>query len=413
MGPYKFYESDEDVLRQIVFLCMYIINALIAYFFGIILYRLLLNVYDSAVDKDKVFFDDRFRVQFFTVTLLASVYFGALYLTDMGYYIYKWNNLNVFTYLKVVFITMPFMGWVLLIAVYYCKSDTLRRNTKTLCLRQTSFLVTISKKSHRSKIIRVVLVGLLTHEIVLIILSIFPTLLLLFAQPSNTFALLVIHVALFYTETMAGILVIERLKKHIKWIQKQLDKCKCCTCKRKNIQRPQDSTEEEREPIAGELQTTYTNIELTAQNTRVNEGGEIEDNSIINGVMLLIGVVPMLIGLGIVYISVMWFYQFLFLRNLNNNLAFDIIIKYVPSVGIAAFGYLIQKGTFSKTKKEDENEKLWLKLGELLNISDDDLNELDKAKKEKIMKLRNLCGQPLANNNQGEQDQQHNQGDLS
>ena len=121
----------------------------------------------------------------------------------------------------------------------------------------------------------------------------------------------------------------------------------------------------------------------------------------------------MIIGLGIVYISVMWFYQFLFLRNLNNNLAFDIIIKYVPSVGIAAFGYLIQKGTFSKTKKEDKNEKLWLKLGELLNISDDDLNELDKAKKEKIMKLRNLCGQPLANNNQGEQDQQHNQGDLS
>ena len=390
---------------------MYIINALIAYFFGIFLYRLLLNVYDSEVEKDKVFFDDRFRVQFFTVTLLASVYLGTIYLTDMGYYIYKWNNLNVFTYLKVVFITMPFVGWVLLITVYYCKSETLRSNTKELCLRQSSFLDTISR--HRSNIIRVVLVGLLTHEIVLIILSIFPTLLLLFAQPSNTFALLVIHVALFYTETMAGILVIERLKKHIKWIQKQLDKCKCCTCKRKNIQRPQDSTEEEREPIAGELQTTYTNIELTAQNTRVNEGGEIEDNSIINGVMLLIGVVPMLIGLGIVYISVMWFYQFLFLRNLNNNLAFDIIIKYVPSVGIAAFGYLIQKGTFSKTKKEDKNEKLWLKLGELLNISDDHLNTLDEAKKEKIMKLRNLCGQPLANNNQGEQDQQHNQGDLS
>ena len=86
-----------------------------------------------------------------------------------------------------------------------------------------------------------------------------------------------------------------------------------------------------------------------AQNTRENEGGEIEDNSIINGVMFLIGEAPMFIGLGFVYISVMWFYQFLFLRNLNNNLAFDIIIKYVPSVGIAAFGYLIQKGTFSKT----------------------------------------------------------------
>ena len=102
MEPYKFNASNEDALRQILFLCMYIINALIAYFFGIFLYRLLLNVYDSEVEKDKVFFDDRFRVQFFTVTLLASVYIGVIYLTDMGYYFYKWNNLNVFTYLKVV-----------------------------------------------------------------------------------------------------------------------------------------------------------------------------------------------------------------------------------------------------------------------------------------------------------------------
>ena len=425
---------------------MYIINALIAYFFGIFLYRLLLNVYDSEVDKDKVFFDDRFRVQFFTVTLLASVYFCALYLTDMGYYFYKWNNLNVFTYLKVVFMTMPFMGWVLLIIVYYCKSDTLRSETKELCLRQSSFLDTISH--YRSNIIRVVLVGLLTHKIVLIILSIFPTLLHLFAQPSNTFALLVIHVALFYTETMTGMLVIEQLKKYIVRIQKLLHTCKCCTCtckcctctckrctctckhkntqrsqdstkllhtckcctntcKLKNTQRSQDSTGEEREPIAHEPHTEYRAItsERTVRNTKGNE----EDNNIIKEVMLLIGVVPMFVGLGIVYVSVMWFYQVLFLRNLNNNLAFDIIIKYVPSAGIAAFGYLIQKGTFSKTKKEDKNEKLWLKLGELLNISDDDLNELDKAKKEKIVQLRNLCRQPLANNDQPNQDGQPNQ----
>ena len=104
---------------------MYIVNAAIAYVFSIFLYRLLLKVYDSEVEREKNFFDDPFRVQFFTVTLLASVYFCALYLTDMGYYFYNWNNLNVFIVMKMVFITMPFIGWVLLIAVYYCKSHTL------------------------------------------------------------------------------------------------------------------------------------------------------------------------------------------------------------------------------------------------------------------------------------------------
>ena len=92
-----------------------------------------------------------------------------------------------------------------------------------------------------------------------------------------------------------------------------------------------------------------------AHNTQARET-EIKYNSTIKGVVLVIGVVAMLIGLGFVYVSVMWFYQFLFLRNLSNNLAFDIIIKYVPSVGIAAFGYLIQKGTFSKTKRKTKTK---------------------------------------------------------
>ena len=377
--PYNYYESNKDpneALGQTLFLYMYIVNAAIAYFFGIFLYQLLLKVYDSEVEREKKFFDDPFRVQFFTVTFLASVYFGALYLTDMGYYLCKWNNPNVFIVLKMVFITMPFMGWVLLIIFYYCTSDTLRSNTKALCLQPSSFLDIIC--SHWSNITRVCLVGLLTHEIVLIILSVFPTLLLLFAQPTNTFALLVIHVALFYTETIAGILVIKQLNKNM-WIQKLLRNC--CTCKCKHTLKP------EYEPIT---------------DAKANENGK-KCNHIINGVVLAMGLVLMLFGLGFVYVSVMWFYQFLFLRNLSNNLAFDIIIKYIPSIGIAAFGYLIQKGIF---KKRDKNEELWLKLGELLNISDDDLKTLDKPKKEKIEKLMNLCGQQRANNGQPDQPNQ-------
>lgn len=120
------------------------------------------------------------------------------------------------------------------------------------------------------------------------------------------------------------------------------------------------------------------------QITQANEEEEIEYNSKINIAVLLVGVFLITCGLLLVYVSIIWFYQFLFLRNLtNNNFAFDIMINYVPSVGIAALGYLMQKGTFSKIKKEDKNEKLWLKLGELLNISDDHLNTLDEAKRKK------------------------------
>ena len=145
-------------------------------FFWYFLFQLPLQVYDRKVKREKDFFGDPFQAQFFTVTLLASVYIGALYLTDMSYYIYNWNNLNVFIVLKMVFITMPFMGWVLLVAVYYYKPDTLRSNIKPDTLRSNIKPDTLS-----SNIIRIVLVGILTHEIVLILLSIFPTLLLLFA----------------------------------------------------------------------------------------------------------------------------------------------------------------------------------------------------------------------------------------
>ena len=255
-----------------------------------------------------------FRVQFFTVTLLASIYLGAIYLTDMGYYFHNWDNHNVFILLKMIFITIPFMGWVLLIAVYYCKSNTLRSNTKALCLRWTSFLVTIS--SHWRNISRVALVGLLTHEIVLILLSIFPTLLLLFAQPTNTFALLVIHIAIFYTETLTGMLVIEQLNKSM-CIQKLLHKCRSSKWEHNKEGFTEQACKSKR----------YNKLLSMAHNTWENEGGEIED-SIINGVVLIIGVAPMFIGLGFVYmyehVSVKWFYQFLFLRNFNNNFTFDI-----------------------------------------------------------------------------------------
>ena len=181
MEPFNYHGSNKDpneALGQELFLWMYIVNTIIAYVIGISLYRLLLKVYDSEVERDQDFL---FLVQFLTVT---GIHFIALYFIDMVYYIYNWNNCNVFIVLKVVFMTIPVMVYVLFIAV---KCD-------------------ISRKA---------LVGL---TIVLLILSVSPTLLLFFAHPLNTFTLLVTHIALFYFETKTGMLV--------------LNKCECCKCKR-------------------------------------------------------------------------------------------------------------------------------------------------------------------------------------
>ena len=269
----------------------------IVYISGFFLYVELFEVYDSKVGRDK---DFPSKAQFFTVAFLASVSIGVLYLVDMCYYCYNWNNCNVFIVLKMIVMTIPVM-------VYITVNYTCMSNTTLPCLRRLTSLITIS-----SNIRREVSVGLLTLAIVLLILNVFPTLLLFYAHPMNTLALLVIHVALFYTETITGMLVIKRLK----------------CCKREH-----------------------------------------------HRVILAIWVVLILIGLFIVYTIAMWFYQILLLRSLINNLAYNIFIKYIPGAGIAVFGYKYLK-TFSNKKKEEENEKLRLKLEALLNISEDHLKKL-------------------------------------
>ena len=328
MEPYNnmYNEDPNETNGQKLFLYMYIVNVAIAYISGYFLPKLLLEVYDSEV-KRATCENFPFPPLFCIVTVLASVYIFALYLADMYYYWYNWNSYEVFKGLKVIVMTIPVM-----LCVLFNMYDTLASmcNTRAPCFQL------LSSFFRNMLFRRECLVRLLTLTIVFLILSVFPTLLLFFAHPMNTFTLLVIHVALFYIETIIGMLGIK-------------------------------------------------------------QASESKRSNILLSVLAIVVVI-------IVYVIFMWFYHVLFLRSLIKNLAFDIFSKYIPSVVIAVFGYmsLIQKGIFSKTKKEDRHEKLWLKLGELLSISDDRLNTFDEEKKEKIMKLRNLCRQPLANNNQGE-----------
>ena len=76
-----------------------------------------------------------------------------------------------------------------------------------------------------------------------------------------------------------------------------------------------------------------------------------------------------------VYFPAIYFFQFLILRNANNG-AFDILIKYIPSIAIGFFGIFIRKKILQD--KNDKDAKLWLKLGELLTteqVNDDNKNE--------------------------------------
>ena len=322
MEPYNYYESDKDpneALGQQLIYWMYLVKAVIVYIIGFFLYRELLEVYDSKVGRDK-----DFPFQFFT--LLASVYIGALYVTDMGYYYYyNWNNCNVIIALKLIVMSFPFVIYVIFITVK-CAS------LKCTCMsRLLSFLNMTS-----SNIRREAFVGLLTLAIVLLILSIFPTLLLFYAHPMNTLALLVIHVALFYTETMAGMLVIKRL-----------NESECCKCEHNQ----ENSTEQSTCNTSGAMCAIWV-------------------------VLTLIGLVIILI----VYIFAMWFYQILLLRSLINNLAYNIFVKYIPGAGIVVFGYkyFIQKGIFSDEKDKNKNAEKQPK-------SED---HLMRQKKEKIAKPR-------------------------
>ena len=80
---------------------------------------------------------------------------------------------------------------------------------------------------------------------------VFPTLLLLFAHPMNTFSLIVIHVALFYTETMAGVLFMEQLdtlyNKPVCTFQKWLCSKTCSNCKTSNTRYSKLSTQSDNE----------------------------------------------------------------------------------------------------------------------------------------------------------------------
>ena len=464
---------------------MYTLNAAIALLVGVFLLPSLFKMYDDVNTNDKSFFEDKFKVRILVITFLMNIYITLLYIIDIGIHIANLQNINLFVLLKMVCGFITFSLVILFIICYllykccmYCKSK--------------------DRKWNHEDIFRALLISLLTLAVALLILNILPIILLLFAHPMNTFALLGIHVALFYTETMAGILIID-----------QLNSCPGCTCTcsmccvdeqstaqttaqttaqspaqttaQSTAQSPAQTTAQSTAQTTAQstaqstAQTTaqstaQTTAQTTEQSTKQSTAQsteqsiaqitaqstaqsfiELQDKSSIEPLdqssisiqstdkspskpnettpllstsetqtntpqkapektpkiccckiskiccckvlkfccckvlKIFICVMVLFIASGCVYVSVICFYQFLFLRNLSsNNLGVDIIIRYIPSIAIGAFGFFIKRGTFSK---EDKHEKYWLKLGELLI---DHKKTRDKAKREKIAALKKI-----------------------
>ena len=281
---------------------------------------------DNASTNNRTFFQDKDQVQFLMITFLTNTYITLFYVIDLFYHLINHEHFNIFVFLKMLYGILTYGLLLLFIILYHsCK--------RTGCCK-------CSFKCDCEGFIGTFLVSLLTLAVALLILNILPIILLLFAHPMNTFALLGIHVALFYTETMAGILIINQLK---------LCKCSC-----------RDNYSSERQLLI--------------------EKDEEDQPSYCTRCKIILWAILLLIASGFIYFSVICFYQFLFLRNLSsNNLGVDIIIKYLPSIAIGAFGFGI-KTTFSK---KDKYEKMWLKLGELLNST----GNKTMTKQKKITKL--------------------------
>ena len=409
-------DDSNEVLGQKLFAYMYTLNAIIALLVGAFLLPSLFRIYGNADTNNKTFFENKIKVRFLVVTFLMNTYITLLYAIDIFYHILNLGNINLFVLMKVLYGLTTF-GLVITFIICY---HFICKDCECYCI------------CNCKGIVKTLLISLLTLALTLLILNLLPFILLLFAHPMNTFALLGIHVALFYTETMAGILITDRLKSCSKylcdtwctctcdWCECKCDRCTCtcdkctCTCSKCSSRpctcehscKPEESAE--LRPLLGE-QNGNTQPPVQANNTQKNKKiymyacCKLVKLKIIHCCKILKLIcrckknwkicccaIVLFIGSGFVYFSVIIFYQFLFLRNLSsNNLGVDIIIKYLPSIAIGAFGFIIRKGTFSK---EDKQEKYWLKLGELLNIKDHE--QLDNAKQEKLKTLQSIFVTP-------------------
>lgn len=320
-------DSPELVIGEILFGIMYLVNALISLSVGIML---LPRVYDHIAIPKEEFFKDPIRVQWLTAALLAGAYFLAVIGTDAYFLSVNVKSFNLFILLKLIFSFIPLLFAVISSICYWCKKSHAEYHTPyNKCGTTFNECGSIFIKCDTDSIVfilftKITLVVTVWLAIYLLSLSIVPTVLLLCAYPMNTFALIVIHVALIYFEIKVGTFVFMMLWEISFYLENKDFLClKCMSCRSNRIASSQDD-----KPTCV---------------CRVLRIGTV--------------IIFMLFVLAVVYFTFIWFYQFILLRSVSSNVAVDIILKYIPSAVIGLFGFFISKGTPYKHQNMVNNKR--------------------------------------------------------
>ena len=393
-----------------VFTIIYTVNILLSMVLTIFLLPSIFAAFDTVANKS-TFLDDPSQVQLMVIALLASLFMIAIYICNI---IHMSGNLlcvpQNYTDNSTVQFSPSHHIWHNQLFVLKFVSSVI---IFLLCIVVTNIQYVCCQPRNCLNILKMCGVTLLSAFIFTLIRDIFPAILLLFAFPVDAFALLVLHVALFYTETMVGTLVVCQSRKFWKSFGGKIKK------KSKNygtaIVSSQSTSDEETDPLI------ISCAEIRRRHPTQNERPHLRSSQfeLLNSVAAT-AVLPrpkptrfkmkidnrlilyicriLMFGLGtiafcgsmiIFYLCMMSFFQLFILRNLDNNTAFSVMIKYVPTAAIGLFGFVIGKSTlFQNNNSDDDGEIFWMKLGELLSIEEEQLHTFDEGKQEKIRNLK-------------------------
>ena len=327
----KLWNTTRGQVGEGVFLYLYLLNIA----FTLVLFMYLLfssrayDMYDHTVEVNKI--------QLQVAAYLALTYLVFFVISDIVQGTILPTRFDWFLILK--FLSAGVIYFVVLISTLKCIYCKL---AESICFKSAL----VPKNCTKNWVVAV-----LASLTSILALDITPTTVLFFVFPTDTFSLLAIHIALFYTEVMVGTVFVRWWKDQSvkKWCQSVKKWCQYNSIK--NC---------EYSPV-----TSDEVIHQHETSSLSQDPGHQALTCVIN----IIVQVLFIIVCALVYFPAMYFFQFLILRNANNG-AFDILIKYIPSIAIGFFGIFIRKKILQDKDDKDDKDTmakiLWLKLGELL-----------------------------------------------
>ena len=391
-----------------VFTFIYTVNILLSMVLTIFLLPSIFVAFDTVANK-LTFLDDPSQVQLMVIALLASLFMIAIYISDI---VQMSGNLHCNPQnCALQFLPNNDIWQNQLFVLKFVSSILILIS----CVTVTNIHYVCCQPRNCLNILKMCGVTLLSAFIFTLTRDIFPAILVLFAFPVDAFALLALHVAFFYTETMVGTLVVCQSRKFWKSFGEKIKtKSKNYGTILVSSQSTSDDHEEEtdlilscaeirrRHPTPNErthLQSSQFELLNSVASTVVLPHPKptrfkikIDKNLILCVCRILLcafGTVAFFMTMMLFYLCMMAFFQLFILRNLDNNTAFSVMIKYVPTAAIGLFGFVIGKSTlFQNNNSDDDGEIFWMKLGELLSIDEEQLRALDERNQEKIRNLK-------------------------